>query len=73
MTDLHAEIFGITPAEAGESAELRVQAIELLREITGRTAADPERNWAEIEDRLRRCYRSASAASAAPEKTARAS
>jgi hypothetical protein len=59
MTALHAEIFGISHEAAAESAELRVQAIELLREITGESAADREHNWREIEDRLRRCYRSA--------------
>src|SRR5947209_2163104 len=35
MTDLHAEVFGISRGAAAQSAELRVQAIELLREITG--------------------------------------
>jgi hypothetical protein len=58
MTDLHSEIFGITPEQAAESAELRVQANELVNEITQGTAVDPERNWIELEERLRQCYRS---------------
>jgi hypothetical protein len=36
-----------------------VQAIELLREVTGKTAANPERTWHELEERLRGCDRSA--------------
>jgi hypothetical protein len=62
MTALHAEIFSLPPEVAAESAELRVQAIELLREITGNTAIDPARNWSELEKRLQACYRSVRAA-----------
>jgi hypothetical protein len=62
FTALHAEVFSLSPGAAAESAEYRTQAIELLREITGGTAADPGANWRELEQRLRACYRSVSAA-----------
>jgi len=58
MIDLHSTVFGISPAQAAESAELRVQANELVNEITAGTAKHPERNWIDAEERLRLCYRS---------------
>ncbi|MBV9278926.1 MAG: hypothetical protein JOZ41_02485 [Chloroflexi bacterium] len=58
MTELHSTIFGITPDQAAESAELRVQANELVNEITAGTARDPERTWSDLEEKLRLCYRS---------------
>ena len=64
MTSLHAELFGIAPADARESAELRVEAANLVDGITGKTSTDVEGDWRRLEDRLRRCYRSIRAAMA---------
>ena len=58
MTNLHSVVFGISPAQAAESAELRVQANELVNEITQGTAFDPQKNWVALEEKLRQCYRS---------------
>lgn len=58
MTQLHAEVFGLTPEQAAASAELRVQANELVNQITQKTAEDPERNWSELKEKLRQCYQS---------------
>ena len=58
MTQLHSAIFDIPEDDVAESAELRVQANELVNEITQGTARNPERNWIELEERLRQCYRS---------------
>lgn len=58
MTALHAAIFALTPEQARESAELRVEANNVLDTITGRTSSDPARDWLICEDLLRRCYTS---------------
>jgi hypothetical protein len=58
MTALHAAIFGLKPEQTHESAELRVQANNVLDTITGRTSTDPARDWLQCEDLLRRCYSS---------------
>jgi hypothetical protein len=58
MTDLHSAVFGITPEQAARSAELRVQANELVDEIVQATVKDPEKNWVDLEEKLRQCYRS---------------
>lgn len=58
MTGLHAAIFALTPEQAQESAELRVEANNVLDTITGRTSPDPARDWLRCEDLLRRCYTS---------------
>lgn len=73
MRMLHSIVFDITPKQAGESAELRVQANELVNEITAGIAQAPERNWTELEQRLRQCYRSIQremAASSSPSRAA---
>lgn len=56
MTALHAAIFGLNAEQTRESAELRVEANNVLDTITGRTSADPIRDWLQCEDLLRRCY-----------------
>lgn len=56
MTALHATIFGLIPEQTRESAELRVEANNLLDTITRRTSTDPTRDWLQCEDLLRRCY-----------------
>lgn len=58
MTQLHSTIFTITPEQARESAELRVLANNTVDTITGKTSADPEADWAALEQYLRECYRS---------------
>lgn len=58
MIGLHSALFGISPEEARESAELRVQANNTVDLITSRTSTDPEADWAKLEQELRLCYRS---------------
>jgi hypothetical protein len=58
MIDLHSAIFGITAAQARESAELRVLANNTVDLITSRTSTDPEADWNKLEEYLRQCYRS---------------
>jgi hypothetical protein len=41
-----------------QSAEWRVRANNTVDKITGGTSADPEADWAKLEDELRHCYRS---------------
>ena len=58
MVELHCELFGITPDQARESAELRVEACNAVDRITGKTSTDVEADWALAEARLGQCYRS---------------
>ncbi len=58
MTRLHSAIFGLTPDQARESAELRVRANNTVDLITSKTSTDPEADWIKLEDYLRQCYRS---------------
>lgn len=58
MVKLHSAIFGLTPEQARESAELRVLANNTVDLITSKTSTDVERDWALLEDYLRQCYRS---------------
>jgi hypothetical protein len=58
LVDLHSELFGISPEQARESAELRVTAANIVDTITAKTSADPEADWKKLEDYLRQCYRS---------------
>jgi hypothetical protein len=58
MVDLHSVVFGISREQAHESAELRVLANNTVDLITSKTSADPEADWAKLENFLRQCYRS---------------
>lgn len=58
MVSLHSTIFGLTPEQARESAELRVLANNTVDLITGKTSTDPEADWKKLEAYLRDCYRS---------------
>jgi hypothetical protein len=58
MTDLHSELFGISKEAARESAELRVEANNILDTITGKISKDPEADWRRIEGILGQCYHS---------------
>ena len=56
MADLHSAIFGITPAQARASAELRVLAMNSVDLITSKTSLDPASDWVKLEEYLRQCY-----------------
>ena len=58
MTQLHAAIFGLTETEARQSAELQVEANNVLDTITGRTSADPAADWLRCRALLEACYAS---------------
>ena len=58
MVQLHSAVFGITPDQARESAEHRVEANNIVDTITGKTSSDPERAWRNLEGELRVCYQS---------------
>jgi hypothetical protein len=58
MIDLHSAVFGITPDQARDSAELRVQANNTVDLITSHTSTDPEADWRKLEGLLQECYRS---------------
>jgi hypothetical protein len=58
MIALHAAIFDMTREQARESAELRVEANNVLDTITGRTSPNPAQDWLVCEDLLLRCYTS---------------
>ncbi|HEX2037396.1 MAG TPA: SRPBCC family protein [Chloroflexota bacterium] len=57
MAALHRATFGLTPEAARESAAWRVLANNTVDRITGGTSTDVEGDWLQIEDYLRRCYR----------------
>ena len=58
MVELHSVVFNISPAQARESAQLRVQANNTVDRITSRTSKDIEGDWRRIRRDLRACYRS---------------
>ena len=58
MVDLHCTLFGLTPEQARESAELRVLACNTVDLITGKTSTDIAGDWEKTQEYLRRCYRS---------------
>lgn len=58
LMKLHSAIFGISPEQAKESAEWRLQAAIIVDLITSHTSTDFEGDWTKLEEYLRRCYRS---------------
>lgn len=58
MVALHSAMFGISAAQARESAELRVAANNTVDGITNGWSTDVEGDWAKLEGQLRDCYRS---------------
>jgi hypothetical protein len=58
MIALHSAVFGISPTQARESAELRVLANNTVDLITSKTSTDPESDWHKLQDYLQQCYRS---------------
>jgi hypothetical protein len=65
LAHLHALLFGGTVAGQRPSAEQRTLACNAVDRITGRESRDPERDWSLAEERLRRGYQLAVAASQA--------
>jgi hypothetical protein len=53
LTELHSALFGLTPAEARESAEWRVLAATTVDLITSGASTDVPGDWARLEDYLR--------------------
>jgi len=58
MIALHSATFGITPEQARESAELRVEANNIVDTITSKQSTHPAQDWEKLEALLRQCYRS---------------
>ncbi len=58
MVELHSAVFNISPAQARESAELRVRANNTVDCITSGTSTDVAGDWRRIQRDLRACYRS---------------
>jgi len=58
MIDLHSAAFGITPEQARDSAQLRVEANNVVDLITSKTSTNPQADWIKLEELLRQCYRS---------------
>ncbi len=58
MIDLHCAIFGLTPQQARESAELRVKASDTVDLITSKTSTNVAADWAKLEQYLHQCYAS---------------
>jgi hypothetical protein len=51
-------VFGLTPEQAAESANLRVEANNVLDTITARTSPGPAVDWRRCENLLTQCYAS---------------
>ena len=58
LTGLHGALFGLGAADARESAEWRLRAMNRVDTITSKTSGDVAGDWARIEADLQRCYRS---------------
>ncbi len=58
MIDLHCAIFGLTPLQARESAELRVKASDTVDLITSKMSTNVAADWEKLEQYLRQCYAS---------------
>ncbi len=57
MVELHSAVFGITPTQARESAELRVRANTTVDRITSGASSDVAGDWRRLRRDLRACYR----------------
>ncbi len=58
LARLHAALFDAPPEAIQRSAELRAQAAVAVDRITGGYSGDLAADWCEVEDLLRRAYRS---------------
>lgn len=58
LTALHSTVFDLSPEQARESAELRVEANEIVIEITEDQVPNADAAWDELKEKLRRCYQS---------------
>jgi hypothetical protein len=57
LTALHAALFGVPPAAARRSAELRARAAQTVDRITGKYSTDVPADWRQIEAYLQQAYR----------------
>lgn len=57
MIALHGELFGISPEQARESAELRVEANNVYDPIALGEKAGTDAEWSAVQLLLQRCYR----------------
>lgn len=60
MIELHSELFGLTPEQARESAELRVLANNTVDLISNKISTDIPGDWVKIRNYLKSCYTSVS-------------
>jgi hypothetical protein len=58
MAALHADLFGMPVDRMRDSAEWRVRANNTVDLITSGQSKRPEADWSQLEEELRRCYRS---------------
>jgi hypothetical protein len=58
FVQLHSLIFSIRPDQARRSAELRVEANNLVDGITAGSSDNPAHDWNVIEQKLTECYQS---------------
>lgn len=58
LTTLHSVLFGLSVAQARESAAWRAAANNRVDTITQHTSPDPETDWVRLEQELVECYRS---------------
>jgi hypothetical protein len=56
LAELHAALFGRTPAELWPSAESRAAAAEAVDRITSRRSTDVAADWRRVEECLRQAY-----------------
>jgi hypothetical protein len=56
LAELHAALFGHTPAELWASAESRAAAATAVDRITSRRSTDVAADWRCVEECLRRAY-----------------
>jgi hypothetical protein len=56
LAELHAALFGRTPAEMWASGERRAEAAAAVDRITGRRSADVAADWRRVEECLRQAY-----------------
>jgi hypothetical protein len=71
LAELHAALFGRTPAELWPSAESRAAAAEVVDRITGRRSTDVAADWRKVEECLRQAYQQVKDSSHRPPAPAR--
>ena len=66
LAQLHAALFGRTPAELWASAASRAAAAEAVDRITGRRSTDVAADWRRVEECLRQAYNQVKEAGSQP-------